>query len=348
VEYESVHSSIPALKKQLHVVTRERDEAKASLRKAHAEIKEMNRTFADAARLRTSHDHLRQDLDALKVSLESSERIRQQQKALIAFIQKSNSMLDGNVSAIDMQSVDSRSLDSRSVSIDSRSAAGAGPPAGVRDTPQAHNLPTPPTSARGQSARSSNRSGSASLTPSVVVAHENRSWLNSSNPNHHRSSSDTVSLLSIDMGDASMNRSHDSRNRKGVAVVNNNYTRKSRGGGAVGVEVLTSLMDTMNRTGRAPSGIRQRVDYSAPKKASIPKNNVNSRMKGKKITAPASGRPPLPPRPPAITIGYKGVSAKMTSASRARAAAAANSSFSSTNTASSKKKKPPSSFGVGH
>jgi hypothetical protein len=343
--YESAHNSIPHLKKQLHAVTRERDEAKAALHKAHADIKEMDRAFADAARLRTSHDHMRQDLDALKVSLESSERIRKQQKALIAFIQKSNSVLDGNVSAIDLQSVDSRSLDSRSVSIDSRSAEGGGPLAGVRGAPQAHNLPTPPISARRRSAKSLNRSGSASLTPSVVVANENRTWLNSSYQGAHHSS-DTVSMLSIDMGEGSMRRSRDSRDRRGVAAVSNNPTRKSRGGGAVGVEVLTSLMDTINRPGRSPSGIRRRVDYSASKKAPIPNNIVNSRTKGKKVTAPASGRPPLPPRPPAM--GYKGVSAKMTSASRARAAAVST-SFSSTNTPSSKKKKaPPSSFGVGH
>jgi len=319
----------------------------------------MNRAFADAVRLRTSHDHMRQDLEALKISLESSERIRKQQKALIAFIQKSNSVLDGNVSAIDLQSVDSRSLDSCSMSIDSRSAEEGGPAAAIRSSAARHPpmpLPRPPphvservrVSGRNSSAKSSNRSGSPILTPSVVVASENRSWLMSSHQGIPRSS-DTVSLLSIDMGGGSMNRSksRDSRNRgNGITA---DSSARSRGGGAVGVEVLTSLMNVINRPGLSPTrGRRQRMEYSASKKAPIPKASV-SRHKGKKMAVVvASGRrPPLPPRPPTATIGYKGVSAKMTTASRARAAAT-NTSFSSTNTASSKKKTPPSSFGVGH
>jgi len=355
-DYESGHSSVSYLKKQLHAVTRERDEAKAALQKAQTEIKEMNRAFADAARLRTSHDHMRQDLEALKMSLESSERIRKQQKSLIAFIQKSNSMLDGNISAIDLQSVDSRSLDSRSMSIDPRSAGGVGLLGGVSHSLQGNSLPPPPVSVSGRNP-AANRSGGTSLTPSVVVANENRSWLMNSYPGIPPSS-DMVSLLSIDMdmGEGSMNRSkgRDSRNKgNGSNNGTNNKSARARGSGAVGVEVLTSLMNAVSRPGQPRTPVyRPRVEYSTSKKTPLPKTTATtvSRRRGKNIAA-ASGRPPLPPRPPSTTIGYKGVSAKMTTASRARAAAT-NSSFSSANTAksaySNKKKIPSSSFGVGH
>ena len=56
---------------------------------AQAEIKGLSRSLRDAGDLGTHCEQLQQDCDSMRLSLESSERIRKQQKELIALLQKS-------------------------------------------------------------------------------------------------------------------------------------------------------------------------------------------------------------------------------------------------------------------
>lgn len=50
------------------------------------------------------NEHLKQDIESLKLSLESSERIRKQQKELISLLQKSNAVSD-NISIASLNSI---------------------------------------------------------------------------------------------------------------------------------------------------------------------------------------------------------------------------------------------------
>jgi len=55
-------------------------------------LEETRKDVQEFARLKASYEHLRQDYESVKVSLESSERIRKQQKELINLLQKSHSI----------------------------------------------------------------------------------------------------------------------------------------------------------------------------------------------------------------------------------------------------------------
>ena len=87
---EGTRKVVARLKREVTNAQRERDDALQRLDQAHREMDEMRRALQEAARLRASFDHLRQDHEALRISLESSERIRKQQKALIDLLQKSS------------------------------------------------------------------------------------------------------------------------------------------------------------------------------------------------------------------------------------------------------------------
>lgn len=56
-------------------------------------MEELKKIIPEMAKLRSTVESLKQDNDALRVSLESSERIRVQQKELIAILQKSHAMI---------------------------------------------------------------------------------------------------------------------------------------------------------------------------------------------------------------------------------------------------------------
>ena len=94
-------------KAELQAAVRERDDALNRLDMAHKEMEEMRRGLHQAARLRAAHDHLAQDHEAVKISLESSERIRKQQKALIDLLQRTSHMTHGSSINGDAASVQS-------------------------------------------------------------------------------------------------------------------------------------------------------------------------------------------------------------------------------------------------
>ena len=315
-------SGVANLKKQLQAVMRERDEAKDSLHKAQLEIKELHRNLADSVRLRTAHDHMKQDLDAMRVTLESSERIRKQQKALIALIQKTQNAVDGNISAIDVQSLDSRSIDSRSLEARQNQSS----------------MPMPPL----HSQHEMHRSGTASLTPSVAMAAENRSWLSNT---HGRAptTSDSISVLSMDVGDASLGISRSSqRNKKNVSATSKTV-RSPRSAQRDADVVVASLMDAISPHLRSP---HSHTRLQGPKKKpAVPKSNTKSSNQ-KSNKAEMGRREGLPPRPPPPkTLGYRGVSAKGTAASRAKTVGKAV-NLSMTSNSSVKNTSSPNTFGV--
>ena len=88
----AAHAASSYLQSQLQVVSKERDELKASLSACKAEVLELRREVAGGARFRMQYEHQEQDMDAMRISLDSSERIRKQQKALIALIQRSQNV----------------------------------------------------------------------------------------------------------------------------------------------------------------------------------------------------------------------------------------------------------------
>ena len=57
-------------------------------------------------RLKAQYEHLKQDHESLRISLESSERIRKQQKELIHLLQRSQSVTD-NMSVSSINSISS-------------------------------------------------------------------------------------------------------------------------------------------------------------------------------------------------------------------------------------------------
>ena len=61
---------------------------------AQSEIKGLSRSLRDVGDLQTHCEQLQQDCDSMKLSLESSERIRKQQKELITLLQKSREVGD--------------------------------------------------------------------------------------------------------------------------------------------------------------------------------------------------------------------------------------------------------------
>lgn len=84
----------------------ERDEAKRRVEQLIAENEELKKGLPEFARIKAAHDSLKQDNDALRISLESSERIRNQQKELIIVLQKSNAMI-GESSILSFNSMSS-------------------------------------------------------------------------------------------------------------------------------------------------------------------------------------------------------------------------------------------------
>ena len=150
---EGTRRAVSKLRREMQAATRERDEALTRLDHAYREMEEMRRALQEAARLRATYDHLRQDHDALRISLESSERIRKQQKALIDLLQKSHS---------------AHMSDSASVGSYSSSQYGSGGGGG---------------GGGGGGSISSNNSRPYSL------AAENREWLNASPARYHHGAS---------------------------------------------------------------------------------------------------------------------------------------------------------------
>jgi uncharacterized protein YlxW (UPF0749 family) len=61
-------------------------------RQTKQEIEDTRKVSHEFTRLRAAYEHLKQEYESVKVSLESSERIRKQQKELINLLQKSHSI----------------------------------------------------------------------------------------------------------------------------------------------------------------------------------------------------------------------------------------------------------------
>lgn len=85
---------IQSLKKELHTITRERDDALFRLEHAQKTVEEMRQSVLETGRLKAVFEHLKQDHESLQISLDSSERIRKQQKELIHVLQRSHSVSD--------------------------------------------------------------------------------------------------------------------------------------------------------------------------------------------------------------------------------------------------------------
>ena len=75
--------------------------------KVRQELDELRTEAQEFVRLKAAYDHLKQDHDSLRVSFESSERIRKQQKELINLLQRSHSVVNGSVSGSSVVSGDS-------------------------------------------------------------------------------------------------------------------------------------------------------------------------------------------------------------------------------------------------
>lgn len=81
----------------------------------------MRKGLPEYARLKTLYESLKQDHEAVKTSLESSERIRLQQKELIQILQRTNNIA-GDSSIASVQSISSISQKGDNSSIQSLTA----------------------------------------------------------------------------------------------------------------------------------------------------------------------------------------------------------------------------------
>jgi regulator of replication initiation timing len=100
---------------------RERDEAKRNLEQLTQENEELRKGLPEYARLKALYESLKQDHEAVKTSLESSERIRLQQKELIQILQRTNNIA-GDSSIASVQSISSISQKGDNSSIQSLTA----------------------------------------------------------------------------------------------------------------------------------------------------------------------------------------------------------------------------------
>lgn len=82
-------AEVVRLSKELRNVTHERDDMKYRYDQLKRETEEMKKAMSEFGRLRVLCENLKQDNESLKMSLESSEKIRKQQKELILMMQRS-------------------------------------------------------------------------------------------------------------------------------------------------------------------------------------------------------------------------------------------------------------------
>jgi hypothetical protein len=77
----------------------------------------MRKASSEIGRIKASYEHLKQDHESLRISLESSERIRKQQKELINLLQRSHSVADlSSVVSFNSISTNVTPIDNKSIS----------------------------------------------------------------------------------------------------------------------------------------------------------------------------------------------------------------------------------------
>lgn len=82
------------LRKQLHEVTRDRDDLAFKLKQMEKENEHLAKALRELSGMKASYEALKEDYDGVKLSLESSERIRRQQKELISMLRQSQASTD--------------------------------------------------------------------------------------------------------------------------------------------------------------------------------------------------------------------------------------------------------------
>lgn len=105
------------MKREVSTLKEERDELIKKLNNANRDIDEMRKASSEIGRVKASYEHLKQDHESLKISLESSERIRKQQKELINLLQRSHSVADlSSVVSFNSISTNVTPIDNKSIS----------------------------------------------------------------------------------------------------------------------------------------------------------------------------------------------------------------------------------------
>jgi len=82
------------LRKQLHEVTRDRDDLAFKLKQVEKENEHLGKALRELSGMKASYETLKEDYEGVKLSLESSERIRRQQKELISMLRQSQASTD--------------------------------------------------------------------------------------------------------------------------------------------------------------------------------------------------------------------------------------------------------------
>jgi hypothetical protein len=110
-------SQILKLKREVSIIKEERDDALKKLEIANRDIDEMRKSSSEIGRIKALYEHLKQDHESLRISLESSERIRKQQKELISLLQRSQSVTDlSSVVSFNSISTNATPIENRSIS----------------------------------------------------------------------------------------------------------------------------------------------------------------------------------------------------------------------------------------
>lgn len=84
------------VKEELRRALRDKDEAQRKVEQLKREVDELHKGAAEVSRMKLIIDGLRQDNEMLKVSLESSERVRAEQKDMMTRMHKSHALLGEN------------------------------------------------------------------------------------------------------------------------------------------------------------------------------------------------------------------------------------------------------------
>ena len=106
---------IVCLERDVSRATKEKEELQFRLENSQREVETAKAAVHETGKLKAMYDHLKQDYESLKVSLDSSERIRKQQKELIHMLQRSHGAVD-NVSVSSQNSVSSLATPRESLS----------------------------------------------------------------------------------------------------------------------------------------------------------------------------------------------------------------------------------------
>lgn len=89
----NMKGNVARLKKENHDLQRERDEYHFRYEQMSRELEDVKRVSHELGKYKAMYDNLKHDYDSLKGSLDSSERIRKQQKELIQLMQRSNNIV---------------------------------------------------------------------------------------------------------------------------------------------------------------------------------------------------------------------------------------------------------------